>query len=224
MEGRGDEGEWKFLANNGNGERIQIEIAPCGRLLGRGTKLGQTTWMLFSSSRDFFSSQRERAGSQNKAFVKVMSRNSFEQISRSGTMSLLCMFPVFFFFFFSFPFSVLFLLHRGDKVPLETVSIMFGVRFNIIVKTRLDKDSFVAKITNEILCLIRTKKVSLENTAYDLYRLTSAKKRGRRRARAFLPVDSTQNYIFSRELVFADRNSWSLSLVRNIRERERDWW
>lgn len=85
--------EWKFLANNGNGERIQIEIAPCGRLLGRGTKLGQTTWMLFSSSRDFFSSQRERAGSQNKAFVKVMSRNSFEQISRSGTMSLLCMFP-----------------------------------------------------------------------------------------------------------------------------------
>lgn len=178
MEGRGDEGEWKFLANNGNGERIQIEIAPCGRLLGRGTKLGQTTWMLFSSSRDFFSSQRERAGSQNKAFVKVMSRNSFEQISRSGTMSLLCMFPVFFFFFFSFPFSVLFLLHRGDKVPLETVSIMFGVRFNIIVKTRLDKGSFVAKITIEILCLIRTKKVSLENTAYDLYRLTSAKKRG----------------------------------------------
>ena len=114
--------------------------------------------------------------------IRLLSRLCLETRSSKFLAQRRCLscacFPVFFFFFFSFPSSVLFLLHRGDKVPLQTVSIMFAVRFNIIVKTRLDKDSFVAKITIELLRLIRIKKVSLKNAAYVLYRLTSEKNRG----------------------------------------------
>lgn len=223
MEGRGDEREWKFLANNGNGERIQIEIAPCGRLLGRGTKLGQTTWMLFSSSRDFFSSQRERAGSQNKAFVKVMSRNSFEQISRSETMSLLCMFPRLLFLLLLVP--VLCAFSSSQRRQSSSANSIDNVcsAFQHHCKKRLDKDSFVAKITIELLRLIRIKKVSLKNAAYVLYRLREKPRNNVEHERFFQSIRRRITF-FSRELVFAIRNYRSLGLVRNIRERERDWW
>ena len=157
--------------------------------------------------------------------IRLLSRLCLETRSSKFLAQRRCLscacFPVFFFFFFSFPSSVLFLLHRGDKVPLQTVSIMFAVRFNIIVKTRLDKDSFVAKITIELLRLIRIKKVSLKNAAYVLYRLREKPRNNVEHERFFQSIRRRITF-FSRKLVFAIRNYRSLGLVRNIRERERD--
>lgn len=105
---------WKFVANNGNGERIQVEIARCGRLPGRGSKLGQTSGLL----RTFSSLKEKKAGIRLLSRLRLETRSS--EFFARGRCSSSSRFPLSSYTCF-FPFSSI--DRQKTKLPPKTVSI-----------------------------------------------------------------------------------------------------
>lgn len=133
---------WKFVANNGNGERIQVEIARCGRLPGRGSKLGQTSGLL----RTFSSLKEKKAGIRLLSRLRLETRSS--EFFARGRCSSSSRFPLSSYTCF-FPFSSI--DRQKTKLPPKTVSIHDTGFFNrvepVVVSNKVlepKKDIFVA--------------------------------------------------------------------------------